>query len=334
MAIIDTILFAVMKEYHVILKLIFQLRRLSHFFYKLAHHERPIRYFFSRAFVNFPAVFGWYFFSRNGYKLSASPNSLTASFFLYGERYLNEDEALLASVCRTGDFFIDVGANIGHISLALARNSGARGVAVEPSRQAFLALRKNILLNNLDLQIIPLECLVTAHDGRFVEFQESCFDDNNCVAPSKVATLGEPSLYLLEPESRANFVGRTLDSLSVEHRFPCDIRLLKIDVEGYEREVLLGARTILPRIQIIYFEFWERLTWKYGYSWYELFFLLQSYGFKVYSLRRPMRHFGVVSFEDLVEVTEDFVCGVNTNLFAFNNKFQGNSLIGGPLKQE
>jgi FkbM family methyltransferase len=50
-----------------------------------------------------------------------------------------------------------------------------------------------------------------------------------------------------------------VDHFSILNNF----RLIKIDTEGYELFVLKGSKNILKITEMIYFEYWEKLTKKY-----------------------------------------------------------------------
>ena len=60
------------------------------------------------------------------------------------------------------------------------------------------------------------------------------------------------------------------------------VDLLKIDVEGYEKYVLLGAEKVLRRTECVYYESWESHFNKYGYSTADISGILIKYGFHLY----------------------------------------------------
>jgi FkbM family methyltransferase len=65
------------------------------------------------------------------------------------------------------------------------------------------------------------------------------------------------------------------------------VRLLKIDVEGYERFVLEGARETLARTDAVYFEVSQDMYGRFGYSVDDVFGLLRECGFEVPVTRVP-----------------------------------------------
>jgi len=135
---------------------------------------------------------------------------------------------------HAGDLFIDVGANVGSYSV-LAASLGARVIAIEAAPDTAAILRDNAALNSKEIEV--LECAVGASPGttRF--------------------TAGRDSVNHVDPESGpASVVMRTLDDIISEQVGP--VSGMKIDVEGYELEVLRGAMTALAdrRIRLIQLE--------------------------------------------------------------------------------
>ena len=63
-----------------------------------------------------------------------------------------------------------------------------------------------------------------------------------------------------------------------------DIRLLKIDIEGYELMALRGAREVLARTKFVYFELGDQMTARYGYTPADILLLLNDAAFTVYRI--------------------------------------------------
>ena len=257
------------------------LQKFTRLWHSLRKQEKPARYLFARAFVNFPSLFHGFYFRRNGYKVLMSPNSIAASFFVYGSNYLAYDEQILSCLLGRGRFFVDIGANIGHLSLALGHLSDSAGVAIEANPKTFKVLFRNVKINQLSAKVMCLNYAVGESDATNVEIQDSFSDDCNSVVNNQ-RSVDSNSLYIVPHNSTYSVKSRTLDSLAREHQFPARIRLLKIDVEGYELFVLRGASDLLKTTEILYFEYWDKLTRKYGYDSKELFGLLEASNFKLY----------------------------------------------------
>lgn len=156
---------------------------------------------------------------------------------LYATRLAEAGEqelrAALMHEIQGADAFIDVGANVGIYTCIVAR-TGKPVLAIEPQRQNLSILARNIALNKLDrIEVLP------------VGLSEQ----------SGVATLyGLGDVASLDAEwnatgasYRENVTLSTLD-LVLAGRFAGARLVIKIDVEGFEFEILRGAASTLARV--------------------------------------------------------------------------------------
>jgi FkbM family methyltransferase len=295
--------------------------RLYNLIVATVNQPKPIRYAFSRLFVNFPSLFKLFYFKRNGYKLRLSASSVAAGMYQQGPDYLKYDEVIIRSLLRPNDFFIDVGANIGHISIAQKTHlPETRVLAVEANPVTYHVLLENIALNKLRIESI--NCALGDDDGKTVEIQNSYSDDcNSVVSPAMFSKQAmADGLFIVKCESTFNVPCRTLDSLAEEFIFPDRIRLLKVDTEGYELFVFKGAVNTLKAIEIIYFEYWDKLTRKYGYDKNKLFDLLSNSGFKIYRAPRNP-YIAIAALNKLELVDHKTIFEHNENLIGLNQRF-------------
>lgn len=132
-----------------------------------------------------------------------------------------------------GDTFIDVGANIGYFSLLASRLVGDRGavVAIEPSRRALSELASNVQRNNLSNIII-----LSVAAGRSFSIQNLLQATPNNIGASSLCKHIQPFSTEIVPVI-------PLDDIIL----PLGItpRVVKIDVEGFESNVLYGMKEIL-----------------------------------------------------------------------------------------
>jgi FkbM family methyltransferase len=166
----------------------------------------------------------------------------------YGE-YSQQEFALLEYLCGPGDIVVEAGANIGAHTLGLARHVGPDGrvVAVEPQPVVFQTLCGNMAINsvtnvdclNLALSDTPGHVTVPPIDyGGRGNFGGVSMQEGAAGAPDE-STAG----YQVE--------ARRLDDVFA---YP-SLKLLKIDVEGMEAQVLNGAAaTIEAHRPILYLE--------------------------------------------------------------------------------
>lgn len=172
-------------------------------------------------------------------------------------------------VLRPGDLFVDVGANVGSYSLLASGATGARSIAVEPLPTAVDCLKANIELNALDELVTLHRCGLAAEPGA-LRFTRDLDTVNHVVMDAgadedpgrrRGATLECPV--------------ETLDRL-LDGEAPT---VVKIDVEGFEMEVLRGGATAIGRnAQALIIELLEGGA-RYGSSDSEIVRQLQDWGF-------------------------------------------------------
>ena len=141
---------------------------------------------------------------------------------------------------REGMTILDCGANVGNHSLYFAKVSHAKKVyAFEASEDTYRILKKNIELNGLEDVITAENVALGEKDSRAsIKFVKS-----------KTNT----GFNQVEEDDDGTVNMRPLDELVTEK-----IDFIKIDVEGYELNVLKGARRILSEMQpIIMIEIWK-----------------------------------------------------------------------------
>ncbi len=161
------------------------------------------------------------------------------SYRIYGESH--EDELSLIRRCtKDGDWIVDVGANIGSISVPCAMHVGEIGrvYAFEPQPKIYDLLRANIALNNLSNVVAYNKAVF---DGSVDKLYSSAinYEEKRCFGsvdfrPEK----------LDDTDIEVEVV--TIDSLKLSR---CDY--IKIDVEGSELGVLRGALQTIERCRPI-----------------------------------------------------------------------------------
>jgi FkbM family methyltransferase len=152
----------------------------------------------------------------------------------YGE--FSEQEAdLFHQICRPGDVVVEVGANIGAHTVGLAKRVGPAGmvVAFEPQTMAFQLLATNVAINSLT-NVQCLKMAVGDRTGQTLVPQPALDQTNN---------FGGVSLENVARGEQVPLV--TLDSILQVGR----MRLLKVDVEGMERQVISGATDTISRLR-------------------------------------------------------------------------------------
>ncbi len=226
---------------------------------KILNQKRPIRFLLSRV-LRTTGLCRFINIYRSGYLLHFHPASLAMALWVDpNDRHSDSD--VLKAILKPGDAYIDVGANIGHLAIEAALIVGNTGSVTafeaHPSTAEFL--RQNILLNQLT-NVRIAQAAVGEHFG-WVGFTNQRSDDQNSVSDG-----GEIAVPLV-----------TLDALLTDQ----SPTLLKIDVEGFEKYVLLGADSLLERTDFVYFEAWDEHFKKYKYPFSDIFDLLSEKGFRI-----------------------------------------------------
>lgn len=259
--------------------------KITHYLARLREEEKPVRFLISRLLrkSKFSTLL---LINRNGYKLRFHPTALSTTLWLNpGERM--EDEDFLTSYLKPGDKFIDIGANIGTLTLTGARAVGPTGhvYAFEAHPVTARYLKSNIALNSFG-NITLFNIALSDKPGE-VGFLNLSSDDQNCVAESGTGIRVE---------------ALPLDDVQLPAQ---EIALLKIDVEGYEKFVLTGAAKTLPSVQAIYFEASEATYRGFGYGFSDIHSLLSSQGFNL--LRWNHNRAELVSSEYRCSITENIL---------------------------
>jgi FkbM family methyltransferase len=184
------------------------------------------------------------------------------------------DMGFLLHFLRPDDLFVDIGANVGTYTVLAAAHIGAKSISCEPVPQTFSYLRRNVLINDVLDRVSLCNVAVGAAPGtiQFTTDQD---------AMNHVATEGEPNTVAVPVT--------TLDAILMDAGAGCPV-LLKVDVEGYETEVLRGAAQVLsnPGLQAIIIEL-NGSGRRYGYDEQPIHELLCSLGFLPYTYQPFLR---------------------------------------------
>lgn len=183
---------------------------------------------------------------------------------------------------RDGMIVFDVGANVGELTLLFSRFvcDGGRVHAFEPTRAAYdrlltvcqAASLRNVTLNKLALTDEERAVRLFVYDDAFLSWTTE--------ADRPLEQYG----IAVKPSSTEEVSGTTVD-LYCERNGVTAIDLLKIDVEGAEFQVLLGAEKLLlaRRVRCLAFEFGQT-TFDMGNSPERIAAFLKDVGYEVRNL--------------------------------------------------
>lgn len=233
------------------------------------------------------------------------------SNFINGGAYEPENLDVLMSFVRDDTVFLDIGANLGFYSLKVAQRNKAHGKvhAFEPHPTLVRLARASSYLNGFSQ--------LAADDGLIVVHQCALGNTNGEV------TLSYPSDHLGGGGLGGPSAGSTAVATQV-HRlddfFPADFTfdLAKIDVEGFETEVLMGMRQLIERSPnpILLF---EKLGLHCGYE-KDIEALLESVGLTLFgissgSMLHKIIRGELAAYSGYVVATRDTAIEINRNQF-------------------
>lgn len=209
---------------------------------------------------------------QDGFRLRFYPSSISAALWA-DPRARSEDVAFIRTHLRASGTYVDVGANIGQLAIAAAMTSGVDGrvVAIEANPRVFRYLQGNVALNHLGPPAVRLVNVAVGERDGTVVFTDVRADDVNRVVMHGTG--------LEVPMKRLDDLLKDIPRID----------LLKIDVEGFEKSVLLGATEVLKRTDKIYLEYSDANCTQFGYRAIELVDLLERSGFGVFAVDRDAR---------------------------------------------
>ena len=192
---------------------------------------------------------------------------------------------------------LDIGANIGSISIPLARmRPDITVIAVEASPWIFNILSRNVRYNNCQ-NITVLNCAVYSESGKSLPMY----------APKDL--FGKGSLKAVYTSDAEMVETITVNDIKNKFNLP-GIHYMKVDVEGFEASVFRGiSPNVIKDKPKIIFEFseWAELT--AGFTACEAQAVILSKGYKIQQMDDEFNFIGYPS-DSPIKVK-------NANLFAF-----------------
>jgi len=166
------------------------------------------------------------------------PFQCDSNIFLNPYYHEYDVPVIAATVLRRGDTFIDVGAHCGLYTLLAGKVVGTQGtvIAIEPNPSNLELLKANIALNRLNNVIVVSKAAADKTSAIDIYF------DSGKTAFSSAFRCADHVVRVETAE---------LDEIAEAHN---SIKLLKIDTEGFDLNVLKGAKETLKKTAFLVVE--------------------------------------------------------------------------------
>ncbi|MDR3653778.1 MAG: FkbM family methyltransferase [Paludibacter sp.] len=210
----------------------------------------------------------------NNVKINLFKDSILCKYIYFS--FEEVEISFIKKFLKRGDIFFDIGANIGLFSLHASPILGANGhiYSFEPTPETFTRLTRNIELNSFSN--VTLENKGLSNKNEFLQFHVATngFDAWNSFAI--INELGNSDTIKVEVTTLDNYI----DTQNISN-----INLIKLDVEGWELNVLKGAVSLLSSSNspVLLVEFTETNAFAAGYYCGELFDYVKSFGYEWYA---------------------------------------------------
>ena len=184
-------------------------------------------------------------FLSNGINIFTDPDGLNMqldidNYFQNNIRYgyyEYEVREQVKEILQPGDWMVDIGCNIGYISCVAASKVGPAGriLAFEPNEETIEKARKNADINDFE-NIIFHHCALSDKNGE-AEFYVG--------VESALSTLVKNAGFM-QVRNTIKVILKKFDDLMEDENYSREkIKLVKIDVEGHEYEVLRGMKEFI-----------------------------------------------------------------------------------------
>ena len=173
---------------------------------------------------------------QGGNRLSGSTEDLIQRHLYYFGTWEPHISHWLSRTLKPGDGFVDIGANIGHYSLLASRLVGDQGkvVAIEAAQWIHAMLERHVALNHCrNVRTVQVAAAAQRGTVKLYPGNAGNIGKTSMIAAHDAAPVDVPALPLTEILT-ADEIARA--------------RVIKIDVEGAELEVLRGLAPLLTQL--------------------------------------------------------------------------------------
>lgn len=161
---------------------------------------------------------------------------LTGNYYLGLHEF--EEMGFAMHILHEDDLFIDIGANLGSYGLIASGVAKAKTKSYEPVPDTYDRLVENISINNLNNRIQTYMIAITS-ESKYLNTDQLYFSTNRGCRNS-----------FTEKESDLQKINVNISTLDRECNETNPV-LIKIDVEGYEKDVVAGMNNTLRRESLL-----------------------------------------------------------------------------------
>jgi len=156
------------------------------------------------------------------------------------KKYEEFETYLIKNITIKNGVAIDVGANIGYYSVILAKLV-SRVFSFEPETDSFKVLKKNIELNFLKNVVLANKAVSNKKESLVLTVSKKNLGDHHLL------------------KSGLNGRGVKVESVDLDSVIAQKVALLKVDTQGWEPNVIEGAKKIISKYKpTIFIEFWPK----------------------------------------------------------------------------
>lgn len=253
-------------------------------------------------------------FLSNNLKLELVTNKYEEKYVIYSDDYIGKcirdynrfsptEIAFLEKFINEDDNIIEGGANIGSHTIPLSKlNKNGKYFCFEPQADIYNILSQNINLNNRT-HVIPYNYAL-GEENSVVRYKSSGLDSKNrggFTIPSDNTDDYDCSLHIKPITDFADIM--SLDS----------IKLIKLDIEGYEPIVLKTIKTLITKYNPILFVEYNNMTFN------DIVNIIKSLDYSLYYFNTLCNQYNQsVQIQD----TNIQLCDLNLVCFPNNSKYE------------
>ncbi len=142
------------------------------------------------------------------------------------------DMSFVLHVLRETDEFYDIGANVGSYTILASGANKCKTICFEPIPSTFVKLKNNINLNNINY-LVDARNVGLGDKNKKIQF---------------INNLGTQNRVNIDSKNNISYV----DTITLDNNFtPSCSSIVKIDVEGYENNILQGGRNFFLNPNVI-----------------------------------------------------------------------------------